>query len=608
MRTAFSRIPLQWRVFLATSITVTVLFAVAGWGFEQYTLSVADESVRTEIRASIQAYEAVWRARTQVLSAATALMGAMSDVRAAFMTKDRETIRDSAQELWSRVSDQSAVFLVLDPEGRLIASLGDNSGDLSAPEIPLAHVRSRFPRQLAGYLQANAKLFYVVLTPVYVQTSSEPLLLNVLCAGFRIDNHVAGELKRLAPGSEFSFLSEGRLFASTLDGRLGQLSAAPLRAVSSSDPVRVGADQYIVSRQQLDDIIGKPVAELRILHSYANVASSLSRLRRSLGVAWLVTVAIALLVSLFTTRRLLEPVQRLDRAASEIASRNYDYRVPITGNDEFSRLAATFNHMCDSVQQAQTELIRQEQINTIGRLGTSLVHDLRNPLAAIYGGAEMLVDGQLPPDQTRRIATNIYRASHRVQELLRDLLNVSRGEPRNVEMCRLRDIIEAGAEPFETLSSDLKIRVGIEPETEVFVDRTRVERVFTNLLSNAADAMPLGGEIFIYAKEGERVLDVFVEDTGPGVAPDVRDQLFQPFLSAGKRTGLGLGLTMSRQTMLDNGGDLDLVETHGPGACFRVRFPKPARTPAPPGEASAAYHLDQDDKMPKSADESLASG
>ncbi|MBV9611381.1 MAG: HAMP domain-containing histidine kinase [Acidobacteriaceae bacterium] len=334
----------------------------------------------------------------------------------------------------------------------------------------------------------------------------------------------------------------------------------------------------------------------------------MSRLRRSLGIAWFATVVVALLVSLFTTRRLLEPVQRLDRAATEIASRNYDYRVPITGNDEFSRLAATFNHMCDSIQQAQTDLIRQEQINTIGRLGSSLVHDLRNPLAAIYGGAEMLVDGHLPADQTRRIARNIYRASHRVQELLRDLLNVSRGEPRNLEVCHLRDIVEAGAEPLEALSPQLRIRIGIQPETEVFVDRTRVERVFTNLLSNAADAMPEGGEVFVYPRENEATLDVFVEDTGPGVPPDIRDQLFRPFLSAGKRTGLGLGLTMSRQTMLDNGGDLELVQTSGSGACFRVRFPKHTRPPLDEAAPSVESHLDHDESVARSSGESRASG
>ena len=93
------------------------------------------------------------------------------------------------------------------------------------------------------------------------------------------------------------------------------------------------------------------------------------------------------------------------------------------GNNELSRLAATFNQMSQSIEQAQADLIRQEQIHTIGRLGSSLVHDLRNPLAAIYGGAELLVDGHLPADQMRRIAKNIHRSCERVQVLLRDLLS-----------------------------------------------------------------------------------------------------------------------------------------------------------------------------------------
>ena len=90
--------------------------------------------------------------------------------------------------------------------------------------------------------------------------------------------------------------------------------------------------------------------------------------------------------------------------------------------------------MCASIQQARQELIRQERISTIGRLSSSIVHDLRNPLAAVYGGAEMLVDAELTPLQVKRLAANIYRASRRIQELLQDLLNVSRGSARGAEV------------------------------------------------------------------------------------------------------------------------------------------------------------------------------
>jgi signal transduction histidine kinase len=574
MKSFLSRIPLQWRVFLATSITITLLFVFAGWGLQSYALSVASQSVRGEIRASIQAYEALWKARTQVLSATTALMSAMSDVRAAVATRDERTIRDSTGELWSRVSGQSAGFVVLDPEGHAITSLGAPGEEFSLPRMPMQDIRPRFPRQLAGYLRQDSKLFYIVLTPVYVQTSDQPMLLNVLCAGFRIDNRVASELKRLAPASDVAFLDGKQVFASTLQSRFGALPARALLPASGSDREKIKGEEFISLGEPLNDVLGTPIAELRILHSYQTVQASLSRLRRSLAIAWFATVAIALLVSSVMTRRLLEPVRLLDRGATEIASRNYSYRVPVHGDDELSRLAATFNEMCDSIERARADLIRQEQMDTIGRLGSSLVHDLRNPLAAIYGGAEMLMDGHLPSEHTRRVASNIYRASHRMQELLRDLLNVSRGEARNIELCRLRDIVDAAVESIQPVSTGVQIHTSIPESTEVLVDRTRAERVFTNLLSNAADVLPQGGEIFVYAKDEDDNLAVYVEDTGPGVPEEVRAQLFRPFITAGKRTGLGLGLTLSRQTMLELGGDLELVSDSGRGACFRLRFPK----------------------------------
>lgn len=584
MRQLVSRLPIQWRVFLGSSITITILFALAGWGLQRYALAVADESVRAELRVSVQAYEALWTTRTRLLSATTGLMAAMSDVRAAFATRDEKTIRDSIGDLWSRVSDQSAAFLVLGGDGRLITSLGANPDGLSASQIPLHELVPKFSTQVAGYIRQNGKLFYIVLTPVYVQASNGPVLLNVLCAGFRIDNRLVAELHRLAPGSEYAFLDSHHVFASTLTGTG---SMARLLQIPVAEGTQVQQNDFVVSTQSLNDVNGRPVAQLRIFHSYKNLQRSLAGLRRSLGLAWFVTIATALLVSSFLTRRLLQPVKLLDRAASEIAARNYHFRLTVQGNDELSRLASTFNQMCDSIERAQAELIRQEQIHTIGRLATSLVHDLRNPLAAIYGGAEMLVDGELPPEQTRRIASNVYRASHRLQELLKNLLSVSRGEVAEPETCRLRDIIEAASESIQP-GSGIRIRIAVNDATELCVYRIRLERVFVNLFSNAVEAMPEGGNIYVYSKDDKTSLSVFVEDTGPGVPASVRSNLFQPFVTAGKRTGLGLGLPLARQTMLDLGGDLQLVNRTGSGACFYLRFPKRSNCPDSPKESVTA--------------------
>jgi signal transduction histidine kinase len=231
--------------------------------------------------------------------------------------------------------------------------------------------------------------------------------------------------------------------------------------------------------------------------------------------------------------------------------------------------------MCASIRQAREDLIRQERISTIGRLSGSIVHDLRNPLAAIYGGAEMLVDGNLPPSHVQRLAGNIYRASRRIQELLQDLLNVSRGKSGAPEVCRLREVASAACDSLAAMAGgqNVTITLAIPPEIEVPVERSRIERAFVNLIANALDAMPEGGTVRISGVLEDGAAVVCVEDNGPGIAPEIRSQLFQPFVSAGKRNGLGLGLALSRQTVLEHGGDMWVESQPGRGARFSFRLP-----------------------------------
>jgi two-component system sensor kinase FixL len=100
-----------------------------------------------------------------------------------------------------------------------------------------------------------------------------------------------------------------------------------------------------------------------------------------------------------------------------------------------------------------------------------------------------------------------------------------------------------------------------------------MERAFANLIGNALEAMPSGGEVRIGADMEDGSVVVHVEDNGPGIAPEIRSQLFQPFVSAGKRNGLGLGLALSRQTVLEHGGDMWVESERGRGARFAFRLP-----------------------------------
>jgi signal transduction histidine kinase len=231
--------------------------------------------------------------------------------------------------------------------------------------------------------------------------------------------------------------------------------------------------------------------------------------------------------------------------------------------------------MCAAIQESRRELIRQERIATIGRLSTSIVHDLRNPLAAIYGGAEMLMDGELSSPQVQRLAGNIYRSSRRLQQLLQELVDTGRGRSTSAEMCRLREVVVAAYEVFAVAADaqSVSVRIEVPADIELPLERARMERVFLNLIDNALDVMPKGGRLEIAAEAHGQSVVVRVEDTGPGIAPQVRAELFQPFATAGKKNGVGLGLAFSHQTVLDHGGELWIDAAPGPGAKFFLRLP-----------------------------------
>jgi signal transduction histidine kinase len=363
--------------------------------------------------------------------------------------------------------------------------------------------------------------------------------------------------------------------ASTLNPRATNVVVRNLGATSASQLVSDGLSKYARYETPLLDIAGRKVGDLVILRCFDGSQSRIDNLYSKIIGVWIIAVSAGLCLTYLLARRIVQPVKELDRAAAEVARHNYAIEVQVKSEDEMGRLARTFNTMCASIRQAREDLIRQERISTIGRLSGSIVHDLRNPLAAIYGGAEMMVDADLPPAHMKRLAGNIYRASRRIQELLQDLLNVSRGKTGALELCRLREVASAACDSLAVAADTqgVSMAISVPPEIELPLDRSRMERAFVNLVGNSLEAMPEGGQVRISASFENGSALVQVEDTGPGIAPEIRANLFQPFVTAGKRNGLGLGLALTRQTVLEHGGDMWVQSEPGHGAHFFLRLP-----------------------------------
>jgi signal transduction histidine kinase len=576
MKSRFSHLSLLTKIMLSTSVAITLLFAITGEIVLRNITNSMSASLDAEVQGSFDAYASLWKSRTEMLLKVSRVVASMSDVRGAFRTGDRATISDAAGELWSKISDTASIFLVTDPNGGIIASLGGEVPGLGADlDAAVAAATTRFPKQSSGFFLHSGELYHIAVTPVYVQsTPGQDLLLNVLVAGFRVDAVVAQQLKS-ATNSEFLFLSPPTVLVSTLNPRA---TAALVQDIARKRPrqkVSDGLIEYAAFDDPLYDVSGKVVGKLSILRSFEDGRARIAGLYTNIVILWVAAVISGLILTYLLARRIVEPVELLDRAAAEVARHNYAIEVAVDSDDEMGRLARTFNTMCASIRQAREDLIRQERISTIGRLSGSIVHDLRNPLAAIYGGAEMLVDADLPPAHVKRLAGNIYRASRRIQELLTDLLNVSRGKHAAPEACRLREVAAAACEAHAHAAEQQHVTISLEisPEIELLLERNRIERTFTNLIGNAIEAMPDGGAIRITAEMTGDSVVAHVEDNGPGISPEVRAQLFQPFVSVGKRNGLGLGLALSRQTVIEHGGDMWLESTPGGGARFSFRLP-----------------------------------
>ena len=247
MNSVFSRMSLLWKILLSTSVALTTLFAVTLAIVQRHVVRTTYRTLQEEVNRSFQVYDSLWKAQAEKLAAIGLVLSRMSDVRSAFSTRDQATIRDTAGELWSTVSDQKALFLVSDPEGNVIASLGGAPGSFLKENLPVVSASApRFPQQTSGFMLKEGRLYQIVITPVYVDSVRGETLLNVLVAGYLVDPAVAWWFKEATGGSEFVFLSNRGVIASTL-------------------PEGVPAHQqdYASVSRPLVSVEGSPIGELR---------------------------------------------------------------------------------------------------------------------------------------------------------------------------------------------------------------------------------------------------------------------------------------------------------------------------------------------------------
>jgi signal transduction histidine kinase len=229
-------------------------------------------------------------------------------------------------------------------------------------------------------------------------------------------------------------------------------------------------------------------------------------------------------------------------------------------------------------QKYVEEIVQAERLATIGRFATAIVHDFKNPLAIIGLATDLACRRDTRPAQRLELRTMVTRQTARMHTMLHELIDYARpgAAPKSLGAVEftgfLRELVRDAATELaprqirlHLVAPRLKLRVRLDPD--------RLTRVFYNLFSNAADVMPGGGSIEIRIRKAGRELQVDVQDTGPGIAPEIADSLFKPFATYGKPNGTGLGLTVCRRIAEDHGGRIWAHERPRHGARFTLALP-----------------------------------
>ncbi|MHC4340174.1 MAG: ATP-binding protein [Planctomycetota bacterium] len=304
----------------------------------------------------------------------------------------------------------------------------------------------------------------------------------------------------------------------------------------------------------------------RVLFAEERITQRRRDVLMPVAVAGAIGLLVSVLLGLVVAGTIARPIQRLAEQARRFAAGSYDGDVGRRGPGEVGELQESFSTMAEAILESEEKLRESERFAVLGRLAGGIAHELRNPLTAI----RMAVDTAATDDPEERAEARKVAVSEieRLDRTLREMLDYV--QPRkpvlvHVSVAELFDHVVVLLGPQ---CEHLKVRLEAfaEPELQVEVDADRIKQALLNLVLNAAQAQPEGGVVRLRASEGR----IEVQDEGPGIPPEVRESLLQPFVTT-KEAGIGLGLAVVKQVADEHGAMLSF-ETGPEGTTFTLQL------------------------------------
>ena len=555
-------------------------------GLTVMSLVVIRSSLQKQIRSNLAAdlihstvtFRNLQRQRQQLLDREVALLADLPSLKALMTTHDLNTIRDGGVEFW-KVSG-SDLFALVNTSGT-VAAVYDSAGLPDRQDIEQQLKRLLDSHSDQRYLLSNNRLYQVSFRPLFFGPEVTGTPLGFVIAGYSIDDRVSRQVREAA-AADVIFLAADKIVSSTLDAQ-HDLDLQRQRGTIASQAIEqdlwLGKEHYLATSLAIPTFSEVPV-RLLVLKSYDQASIFAMRLNRLLLVQGLLVLIVGTLLALYISGTITRPLDALLAGARALGSGNFDYQLTGGGAKELRELSLAFDTMRNQLRQSQQELIESARMAVIGRMAGSISHDLRHYLSAIYANAEFLSNPATPSEERDELMGDVQLAVQGMTDVLESLLVFSRtGKSLQPTYESFSALVERAVALIKIHPEAHSVTIQVEhlPQAEAWMDARMIERAVFNLLINAAQAARSGVKLVVVKvslAETPQMIELRITDSGPGVPQAIRETLFDPFVSDGKRRGIGLGLTIANRIAQEHGGRVYLEDSHAGHTTFVLSLPR----------------------------------
>jgi signal transduction histidine kinase len=536
------------------------------------------QSIAVNLRNSVAAFQDFRHEREMMLTSDVALLADLPITRAIMTSPDPVTIQDASQSVWEIAHND--LFVLVDRGGKVVALHTKTPGFGREPaekyfEQSMEEERSESSHWWLG----DHHLYQTFIEPIYRGSRTEGTMLGFLVIGYEIDNRLASEVSKVA-GSQVAFSYGNEIVATTLPAHQvrGENIQALVTGSAQEQPrnIEIGKERFLATSLDLSGSRTLPV-RLSVLGSYDQGTKFLRELNRYLLLLGLAAIVVGSGLVFFISHTFTRPLGNLVAGVRALEVGDFHHPLDSRGGDEVAELTQAFDRMRASLLKSQRDLLESEQLATIGRMASSISHDLRHSLAAIVANSEFLCDSHLTPVQREELYQEVRTGVNLMTDLIDSLLEFARTrESLTPAYSNVSETIQRAVQAvrLHPRHHNRSIDVVCGAHLSGWFDQRKLERALYNLLLNACEASPpAGGKVEVTAREGSGEITIEIADNGPGIAESIRERLFHPFVSYGKQNGTGLGLAVVQKIVQDHGGEIFVERTAQAMTVFRIGLP-----------------------------------